>query len=245
MQQPSLFTMLFVAWGIAYLTRRRPIGGWLLYFYFQLYLSLLFSLIFLPGIIANINPAGWDSSRRYAMFITSTVPVIATQWFEVFTATRMLIQRNARSVWTLRVALYSLVICTGIAIYIDIGYFDSNAVFDIMSCVFAVIWSEYFRKAARVKQVFVDHNFSHPDAVSKIPKSPAEKLYIAKRAGVVAVIFFFVMLVVIGMNRDQKAPDVGMINLALIDGGVAAVISLFFRIRKSKRDALQRMGTPS
>jgi hypothetical protein len=39
MQQDAVFTLLFVAWGIAYLTRRRPMGGWPFYFYFQLYLT--------------------------------------------------------------------------------------------------------------------------------------------------------------------------------------------------------------
>jgi hypothetical protein len=53
---------LFVAFAIAYLSRRRAIGGWLLYFYVQLYAGFVFSLIFTPQIITNLNPSNWLNS---------------------------------------------------------------------------------------------------------------------------------------------------------------------------------------
>jgi hypothetical protein len=229
--------MLVVAWGIAYLTRRRPIGSWLFYFYFQLYLSFLFSFIFLPGVISNINPSGWDNSQRYSMFVASTVPVIAAQWFEVFAATRLLIRRNAQNLWTLRLLLFILIVLSAASTAIDLAYFQTNAVFDIMTLVFAIIWSLYFYKSVRVKQVFVDHTFSHPDAAPK--RSPAEWRYVGKRAVIVGVITFFVMLPIIGSNRGETKPDVHMFVLALIDAAVFAAFSLLFPIRKKKVLALR------
>lgn len=237
MQQNSFFTMLFVAWGISYLTRRRAIGGWLFYFYFQLYLSFVFSFIFLPGIISNINPSGWDSSQRYAMFFVSTVPVVAAQWFEVFAATRLLIRRNTQNLWTLRISLFILTALSGASTAIDLEYFQSNAVFDIITLVFAIIWSIYFYKAVRVKQVFADHTFNHPDAVPR--RTPAEWRYVGKRALVIGVISFFVMLAIIGSNLGDKKPDVHMFVLALIDAAVFAAFSLLFPIRKKKVQMLR------
>jgi hypothetical protein len=171
------------------------------------------------------------------MFFASTVPVVAAQWFEVFAATRLLIRRNAKNLWTLRVSLFILIALSAASTAIDLGYFQANAVFDIITLVFAIIWSLYFYKAVRVKQVFVDHTFNHPDAVPK--RSPAEWRYVGKRALVVGVITFFVMLPIIGSNLGDKKPDVHMFALALIDAAVFAACSLLFPIRKKKVQMLR------
>jgi hypothetical protein len=64
-RQPLAGGGLLVTLAIVYLSRRRAIGGWLLYFYVQLYLSLAISLIFIPQVISNLNPRQWDNSFLY------------------------------------------------------------------------------------------------------------------------------------------------------------------------------------
>jgi hypothetical protein len=241
--QNSFFSILFVAWGIAYLSRRRAIGGWLFYFYLQLYLSLLFSFIFLPGIISNLGPNGWDSSLRYVMFLASTVPTIATQYVEVFAASRLLRTRNAANLKFLRIVLAVLVVASGVGMAIDIQYFETNAVFDVLTFVFAVIWSLYFWRAQRVRKVFVENSWTHPDAIPKRKRTPAEWAYIWKRTAVIAVVAYVVMLVIIGINLGDQKPDVHMFTLAGIDAVIVAAISLLFPIRKKKLAALTQ-GLP-
>jgi hypothetical protein len=241
--QNSFFTILFVAWGIAYLSRRRAIGGWLFYFYLQLFLSLLFSFIFLPGIISNLNPNSWDSSLRYVMFLASTVPTLVTQYVEVFAASRLLRTRNAANLNFLRIVLAVLAVASGVGMAIDLQYFVANAVFDVLTFVFALIWSLYFWRAQRVRKVFIENSWTHPDAVPKRKRSPAEWAYIWKRTAVIAVVAYVVMLVVIGINLGNKKPDAHMFTLAGIDAAIAAVISLLFPIRKKKLAALTQ-GLP-
>src|SRR5262249_55954795 len=118
---------LFLAWAIAYLTRRRAIGGWLLYFYIQLYLSLLISLLFLPGVIANLSPSSWDSAILYVLSFLSTVPVLLAEAFEAYAATVLLIRRNESNLRVLRFALVALAVTSGSALAIDIGYFNEGA----------------------------------------------------------------------------------------------------------------------
>src|SRR3989344_3473530 len=78
-RQPAAGVGFFIAFAIAYLSRRRAIGGWLLFFYIQLYISLVFSLFFSSQIFSDLNPSQWDNSLLYVMFFLSVVPVFATE----------------------------------------------------------------------------------------------------------------------------------------------------------------------
>jgi len=169
-QQNSAFAGIFVTLGIVYLSRRRPIGGWVLYFYLQLYLSVLLSLIFLPDVAKNLSPVGWDTPQRYFMFIGSTVPLTVAEWFEVFAASRLLYEKNAANLLTLRIAIGIVLVCAALAAGIDIEYFNSTPVSDIMTLIVAFIWSLYFSISERVQQVFVMHTFQHPDSVKNPQK---------------------------------------------------------------------------
>lgn len=149
---------LFVAWGIAYLTRRRAIGGWLLYFYIQLYMSLLVSLIFFPQIIANFAPGEWDSTMRYVLFVLSTMPVLLAQGLEAFAATRLLFSRNEKNLHFLRKVLVALVAVSGVSLAIDIAYFPEapTIALNVLTLIMSGIWTAYFFKAKRVRLVFIE-----------------------------------------------------------------------------------------
>ena len=56
--------------------RKQAIGGWLLYYFSQVFLGLLITIIFTLIGIANYNPTSWDNQYRYGLFIISTVPNI-------------------------------------------------------------------------------------------------------------------------------------------------------------------------
>src|SRR5438270_14039679 len=79
-----------LAFAIAYLARRRQIGGWLLYFYMQLYISFLLDLILWVPAITELSPGKWDSSRLYVLYFVSMVPVILVMVMLVVTATTFL-----------------------------------------------------------------------------------------------------------------------------------------------------------
>jgi hypothetical protein len=98
------------------------------------------------------------------MFFLSVVPVIATQSIEVFAATRLLFRRSEQNVKVLRGTLVALVVASASAVAIDLSYFrdDPGFIFDVITCVFAIIWALYFWKSERVKSVFVNRNWSFP-----------------------------------------------------------------------------------
>ncbi|MBI5892851.1 MAG: DUF2569 family protein [Deltaproteobacteria bacterium] len=167
-QSPAAGSGLFIAFAIAYLSRRRAIGGWLLYFYLQVYLSLLFSLFFVPQVISNLRPSNWDNALLYVMFFLSVVPVLVVELVEVSAATILLFRRSEANLNFLRWTLIALVVASIASIAIDLVWFkeDTGIVFDFITAFFAVIWAVYFRKARRVRAVFIDKNWVY-DSQSK------------------------------------------------------------------------------
>jgi hypothetical protein len=152
---------LAVLAAIAYLSRRRAIGGWLLCFYIQLSLSLVVSVLFVPQVISNLSPSKWDSAIHYVLFFVSTIPVLITQGLEAFAAAKLLRTRNERDLRFLRQVLFAVMVASAAALGIDIVYFSdvSTILPDVQTFVFACIWSAYFWKADRVRRVFIEKSW--------------------------------------------------------------------------------------
>ncbi len=231
---------LFLAWGIAYLTRRRAIGGWLLYFYIQLYLSLLVSLIFVPQIISDLSPGEWDSAIRYVLFFLSAVPVLLAEGFEAYAATKLLRTRNEANLLLLRKALVVLVVTSGASVAINVFYFSDapSIVLDVLTFVYAAIWTAYFTKAKRVRLVFVEGKWDYAAHALPRQRTPEEKRYLRKRATIAAVATFVVFLLKMGSAIGDKKPDAGIFFVPVFCALVAAAIGWYAPIRKKKLDAL-------
>lgn len=239
-RQPVAGGGLFIAFAIAYLSRRRSIGGWLLYFYIQLYLSLFISLIFVPRVVSNLNPSQWDNSFLYVMFFLSAVPVLVTEFLEVFSATKLLFRRNEQNIKFLRNTLIALVVTSAIALAIDVVYFRDNLamVFDVITLVFAIIWSLYFSKAKRIQMVFIDRNWLYTPYFKRRVLSAEDKKKLRNRALISALVTFVLFLLMMGsVLRDEgKQPDIGIFAVPLFYAVVAAIVAWYLPVRKKKKE---------
>jgi len=231
---------LLVAWLIAYLTRRRAIGGWLLYFYLQLYMSLLLSLFFIPKIITNLNPTEWDTVLRYVLFALSVVPVLLAGLLEAFAATKLLFTRNEGNLRFLRKVLFLVLAASIVSIAVDGAYFSDNGAvaLDTLTLIFAVIWNLYFAKARRVQLVFVDKAWHYEDEAPTPPRTPAEKRYLWRRCALVFAVSFVAALLLMGLSFAHEKPSWNIIALPAVCAVLIATLSWFFPIRKKKLDAL-------
>lgn len=231
---------LLVGLAIAYLTRRRAIGGWLLYFYMQIYSSLLVSLLVMNRVMANLSPASWDSAFLYALFFLGTVPVLLAEALEIYAGTVLLFRRNERNLWLLRYALLALTVSGSVSLGIDIAYFREfpTIFFDVLTLGFACVWSAYFWKSKRVRLIFVEKAWDNASASSPRNLSPAERRYLIKRAAIVGLVTFVLLLLMMGGALGDKKPDAGIFILPIIYALVAAAIAWYLPIRKVKRDAL-------
>jgi len=147
---------LFIALAIAYLSRRRSVGGWLFYYYFQLYGSVLIVFLIGAAAIDNFKPASWDDNALYGLFIISVVPVYLVKAAEVIMASKLLMKRlrNTKNVNYLRYTLVAAIIFNLIGVIIDYYHFIDNIAFSTLTLVFSIIWYFYFTDSYRVYYVF-------------------------------------------------------------------------------------------
>lgn len=232
---------LFLGFAIAYLSRRRQIGGWLLYFYMQLYGSVLITSLLLPATLTQLSPAAWDSSNQYVWFFLSTAPVLLALVAEVAIATYLLFRRSEFTVALLKRALLCLVVTSSAALAIDLAYFDEgvNIFFDGLTLFFAVVWLAYFHRSARVRRVFIDRNWDYESQqLAKIPLTPIERRYLRKRALIAAAVTFVGFLAIMGSALGEKKPDGGIFVVPLFYAVVAAALGWYLPIQKKKRESL-------
>lgn len=230
-----------VGFAIAYLFRRRPIGGWLLYFYMQLYGSLLINAILATTTIGQLDPSGWDSSQRYVWYVFSTVPVLAAMATEAVVGTYLLFRRAEGTVRLMRNVLLAVLVTSAASLCIDLEYFNeaANLFFDVLTVAFTAMWLAYFRKSKRVRRVFVDHDWNY-EAQQKavVPRTPEERRYLKKRALVFAAATFIVLLIGMGSALGDKKPDIGIFFVPLFYALIAAAVGWCLPITATKRSKL-------
>lgn len=226
--------------AIAFLARRRPIGGWLLYFYLQLYSSFLVSLFFIHKVIANLNPEVWDSSFLYVLFFLSTAPGLITYVTEIILGTMLLFHRNARNVQRLKMALLALIVTSGASLGIDLSYFNDfhNISFDIFTLIFACVWTIYFWRSKRVRLVFIERSWDWATVSAPRVLTPAERRYLTKRTVIVSGITFVALLLMMGGALGDKKPDTSIFIVPIFYALIVAAATWHSPIRKKKRDAL-------
>lgn len=241
-RQPVAGGGLLIACAIAYLSRRRAIGGWLLYFYIQLYGSLAFSLIFVPQALSSLNPNQWDNSTLYVMFFLSIVPVSVFLGVEVFAATRLLFRRNEANLRFLRKTLIGLVATGCLALVIDIAYFKDNPValpMDSLTLIFATIWALYFWKSERVRAVFIEKNWVYVQYAVKTVLTSEHKKHLRKRVLIASSVTFVSFLLLMGLSAKDKEPDSSILFVPIFYSVIAAVLARYLPIRKKKLQLLQ------
>lgn len=227
---------LFIAWGIAYVSRRCAIGGWLLYFYIQLYLSVLLSLLLLPTSLGDFRPSVWDSAQLYVLYLVSVVPVQLLVFAEAVAATILLVRRSEGNLRGLKRILIALSVASGVTLGIDFGYFsDSPAMFfDIITFIFAVIWLLYFSTSKRVRFVFIDRNWDYATFAPKRILSSEDKCRLRRRTIIASSVTFVGLLLLMGFSLGDKKPDAGIFFVPLFYAGIVALFAWYLPLRKRR-----------
>ncbi len=148
-----------VAWFVCNGRKRNPIGGWLLYFYWQLYSSLLIGIVLFATNIQSYVPENFDSSTKYALFLASTVPVLLLFVMECAVATLLLSARTWDMLKLLRWTLLAGVVAGVLGAGIDATYFPDNLGLSAMSIVSDSLWLGYLFRSQRVRHVFCLHDW--------------------------------------------------------------------------------------
>jgi hypothetical protein len=158
-------------WGlICFLTRKRAIGGWLLY----LYVGLLISGI---AILASLAAAHWPSFSPtywtgafgyYLLFLVYQVPGHIVGLVLWLFAIRMLFksQRNSKNLGNFQKLLFATVLFNAIGLIIILVsgaevLADPDPALDIWFTGVALLMAAYFYRSQRVKMVLGDNYWDH------------------------------------------------------------------------------------
>ena len=169
--------ILAIAMWVACSSRKKEeIGGWLLYYYIQIYIGLIATIVFTILSAGSYNPFAWAGAPRlYVLFLVSTVPLVLLSPAELLVAERARKTRDYRWVRHLRTVLWIHLGVSFLAGAIDATWFPENLLFDFISVLWPLIWLPYFYRSQRVERVFLRHDWLAPQepAPATAPALPA------------------------------------------------------------------------
>lgn len=156
------FPFGLIGYIICYLNRRNAIGGFLLFYFWNLYCGILLTLIFFIGNFQSYVPENFPDARQFHLFLLSAVPPLVMSFAEVITATMLLSVRTSDMLLLLRYVIGVSLFWDLVAVAIDgsHAYLQDNLIFGVLSISTDVIWLLYFFLSRRVKHVFKSQDWS-------------------------------------------------------------------------------------
>jgi hypothetical protein len=148
-----------IAWVICNGAKRNQIGGWLMFFFWQLYSSILMTAFLFAMNIQSYVPENFESSDRFLLFLTSVVPMLIIYLAQVGVGTILLVARTWDLLKLLRWLVGMEVVASIIALVIDANYFPDNVGLNFLTLVPQALWLAYFFRSMRVKHVFKTHDW--------------------------------------------------------------------------------------
>jgi len=148
-----------LAWIVCYRARRNPIGGWLLFFYWQLYGGLVMTSVFFAINIQSYVPENFDSSEKFALFLLSVGPSLMLYLAQVAVGTILLSVRTWDVLSLLRWLVAAQIVGGIISMAIDANYFPDNVALNLLTVIPQSLWLAYLFRSVRVKHVFKTHDW--------------------------------------------------------------------------------------
>jgi hypothetical protein len=164
-----ILIVLLVGTALGFLRRRHAIGGWLFYFFFATYAGLASVLFTIRSDLRALNADYWPSASRYHWYLVATLPVEVLYFSIVIAATSLVLARTERRLKILRGVLWLTlivsIVCGTLIVFKPPLEILAISNFAIASS--ALFWSLYFMDSARVKRVFVTHDWSEYPPVNE------------------------------------------------------------------------------
>jgi hypothetical protein len=149
-----------IAWVVCNARKKHEFGGWLLFFYWQLYSGIVLTIVFFSMNFQSYVPDNFDDPSRYYLFLGSAAPTIVILALQAAVATIMISVRTWDLLRLLRWLIAAQVVAASIGTLIDIKYFPDNVALGIiLTLTPEILWLAYFLKSKRVLHVFKSHDW--------------------------------------------------------------------------------------
>ena len=148
-----------VAWIIAYVRKREEIGGWLLYYFWSLYLGAALSLTFFAITFHDNVPEFWESPSRYHWHLAALVPVLVIFALQLAVATMLVSVRTPDMFRLFRWLQVGHLLFSVLAVIIETKFFPQKAPSGFVAAGAQTIWTAYLFMSRRVRSVFLTQNW--------------------------------------------------------------------------------------
>lgn len=168
---PNVFPAMgpVVAYLVCNATKHRAIGGWLMFYYWQVYGGVLVSLFLLVAVSGpRYNPAAWPNQHLYFLFLIRSVPSLLLLAGQALVGSTMLFLREWKWVQTLRVILLIWIMAEIVALGISLKFWPSARIFNAIALLEGSAWFAYFCISKRIRHVFLTHDW---ERVAPLPSS--------------------------------------------------------------------------
>jgi hypothetical protein len=153
--------LLVVVAIVCFATRKRSIGGWLLFFLYQVSVQALYSIVMLADWLRNSSHP--SVLARY--LILNGVSLLCAICLLAVSAI-LIVTRDPAWVRRLGAVLAAIIVIRGIVLLVNSLQLRSSSPSDILSLVFLVIYYGYFSRSERIRRVFVTKDWGQKSAQS-------------------------------------------------------------------------------
>ncbi len=149
--------LALIAAAIAFFCRKQPIGGWLLYFFCQVFLGL--TLIALTTYWGRYTPGAWSDPADYFLFVISSLSRDLALIAIAAVSVALVRSRDWSLVAALKYALIVYAFITVMKVVVDVGSYPDAITSDTLSLVFPMAYIPYFQYSRRVRRVFLEKSW--------------------------------------------------------------------------------------
>lgn len=136
---------------VAVLRRKQAIGGWLFYFFCQVFIGLF--LLVVSTHWKYYLPRQWHDPLPYFLFTLSSLSRMAIFGAVAAVCVLLIESRDSRWIGALQLALLAYAITTFLKVFVDAYCFPSATSRDAVSLGFPLIWAIYLSLSRRVKSL--------------------------------------------------------------------------------------------
>jgi hypothetical protein len=145
---------------LCWFRRKEEIGGWLMFFYYQVYAGTFLSLSAVAKQIGVYTPRPWKNETNHIFFIIAAIPRLVGFLMIVIIATILLKKRELSWLSRLRLVMGIELTLMACSLLIDAYRFPSAFTFDLTEAILLSLWLTYFFQSQPVHDIFVTHDWA-------------------------------------------------------------------------------------
>lgn len=138
---------------------RQEIGGWLMYYFWQLFGGTIWTVFFFVVSFSAYVPEAARTPHQYHLFLLTALPTLLLFFAELIIGTMLLRVRSWDLLKLLRTLMLVQIAVGLFGATIDVRFFHDNLIFDALSILGGSFWSVYFFRSRRVQSVFKRHDW--------------------------------------------------------------------------------------